>query len=141
MADTIEVDFTELLELADDLEAVAVGIAKLVPKAVEVSARNIKDHARAAVRVRRHFAQAANAIDYEMLGFQGFGSTAVDAEIGYNKQRRAGGLGNLIEYGAPNAGNQLAPGGELQAALGAEEDDFLIHVEAAVAQAMNEYFL
>lgn len=141
MADYIEVDFTEVMKLADDFDKVAVGLAKLIPKAVEVSARNIKDHARAAVQGRRHFAQAASAIDYEMLGFAGFGSTAVDAEIGYNKGRAAGSLGNLIEYGAPNSGNQLAPGGELQAALEAEEDEFVIQVEAAVAKAMNEYFL
>lgn len=141
MADYIEVDFTEVAKLADDFDAVAVGLAKLIPKAVEVSARNIKDHARAAVQGRKHFAQAAGAIDYELLGFQGFGSTVLDAEIGYSKDRPAGNLGNLIEYGAPNANNQLAPGGELQAALAAEEDEFVIQIEAAVAQAMNEYFL
>ena len=141
MADYIEVDFTEVAKLADDFDAVAVGLAKLIPKAVEVSARNIKDRARAAVQGRRQLAQAAGAIDYELLGFQGFGSTAVDAEIGYNKAKRAGPLGSLIEYGAPGSTNQLAPGGELQAALEAEEDEFVIQVEAAVAQAMNEYWL
>lgn len=141
MADYIEVDFTEVMKLADDFDKVAVGLTKLIPKAVSASAANVKEHARQAVRGRVHFAQAASAIDYELMGYMGFGSTLVDAEIGYNKGRRSGHLGNLIEYGAPNSNNQLAPGGELQAALAAEEDEFVMRIEAAVAQAMNEYWL
>lgn len=141
MPDHIEVDFTEVMKLADDFDKVAVGLTKLIPKAVKASAQRIKNRSQAAVRGRRHFAQAAGAISYDLLGYMGFGATAVDAEIGYDKTRRAGGLGNLIEYGAPNSGNQLSPGGELQAALEAEEDEFVIEVEAAVAKAMNEYWL
>lgn len=134
----VKFDFSELDRLAVDLQEVADNAGKFVRKAVEVSARNVKDSAQKRVKGRKHFKQAAVAIDYELKGFQGFGSTVLDAEIGYNKGKPAGRLGNLIEFGAPRSGNQLAPGGELQAALHETEDDFVAGVEQAIADAMRE---
>jgi len=129
----VEYDFTELNELGDDILK-AAGIGQKVRKAVEVTARKVKDSTREKVRGRRHFRQAASAIDYELIGFQGFGATVLDAEIGYNKDYAAGKLGNLIEYGAPGASNQLAPGSELQRSLTENEDD----LEQGIIRAVHD---
>lgn len=150
-------DFTELDLLAEDLVAVAAGLVKTIPKAVEVTARHVKDDARASVRRRRYFGQAAHAIDYELLGFQG---SSFEAEVGYNRSIPSGRLGNLLEYGAPNAPRMmnvpdgaggwktvpvpgggkrpLAPGGELQSALEGNEDDLERGIGIALDDALKE---
>ncbi len=132
-----EFDFSELDTLAADLDGAASNVGPYARKAVEVSARNVKDGARRRVRGRKHFKQGANAIDYELKGFQGFGATVLDAEIGYDKDHASGKLGNLIEYGAPGASNQLAPGSELQAALQETREDFVTGIEQAVDDALK----
>lgn len=128
----VEFDFSELNLLAADLDSVPEKSGPFIRAAVEVSARNVKDDAGGRVSGRKHFKQAASAIDYELKGFQGFGSTVLQAEVGYNKDRPAGRLGNLVEFGAPGSANHLAPGGELQAALHGNEDDFVRGLERAV---------
>lgn len=138
MTDRLDIDFTELLALADDFDAVGKNLDEFVRSAVQFTATNIKKDAAKAVGGRKHFAQAAAAIDYELIGFQGFGATVLDAEIGYNKGKSAGALGNLVEFGAPNSGNQLSPGGELQAALESNEADFYQGIAMAVDDAMEE---
>lgn len=152
-------DFSELNVLAADLGEVAAKSGKPFRQAVEVSARKVKDAARGKVGGRKHFKQAASAIDYEMKGFQGFGATVIQAEVGYNKDRPTGRLGNLVEFGAPNAPammnvkrggkwvtvpvpgggkRPLPPGGELQDALHETEDDFQKGIEMALDAAMKE---
>ena len=121
----MNVDFSELDRLAADLGKASSGAGPFIRKAVEVTARNVKDDARKLVRSRRHFRQAANAIDYELTGSQMFGSTVLDAEIGYNKGTASGRLGNLIEFGAPRSNNSLPPGGELHKALALNRQDFV----------------
>lgn len=121
----MDADFSELDLLAADLGKASTGAGPFIRKAVEVTARNVKEGARKSVRARRHFRQAANAIDYELKGAQLFGATVLDAEIGYNKGTASGRLGNLIEFGAPRSNNSLPPGGELQKALAANRQDFV----------------
>lgn len=130
----MDADFSDLNILAQDLENVPSKAGPLIRKAVEVTANKVKSSARERVSGRKELDHAATAIDYELKGFQGFGATVLDAEIGYNKGKSAGKLGNLVEFGAPNAGNQLAPGGELQAALGQNEADF----ESGLAKAIDD---
>lgn len=133
-----EFDFSELEVLAVDLGEVAAKSGKPFRQAVEVSARKVKDTARGKVSGRKHFKQAAAALDYEMQGFQGFGSTVVQAEVGYDKDRPTGKLGNLVEFGAPRSGNDLQPGGELQDALHENQDDFQKGIEMALDAVMKE---
>lgn len=132
-----EFDFSELNQLAADLESAPDTLPKWLGKAIKVTSGKVKESAQSKVKGRKHFKQAAAAIDYEVTGFSGAVS-GMSSEIGYNKDKDVGKLGNLVEYGAPNAGNQLAPGGELQAALHENEDDFVAGVEGAVADAMRE---
>lgn len=133
----VEFDFGELNILTANLESASQSVGPFVRRAVQVSAHKVRDSARERVKDRKHFQQAAFAIDYELKGLQAFGSTVLDAEIGYNKSHEVAALGNLIEFGAPNAGNQLSPGGELQSALHENEDDFEHGIQRAVADALE----
>lgn len=125
MADEITFDFSELTELVADLGAAPAEAVPAVGSALQYTANRIKRGAAAKVRSRRHFKQAAAAIDYELTGFSGFGANVIAVEIGYDKHRPAGALGNLIEFGAPGSLNALTPGGELITTLHQEQPDFV----------------
>jgi hypothetical protein len=135
--DGVEFDFSELNELAADLESASDRLPKHLAKALGVTSKNVKESAQKKVQGRKHFKQAAAAIDYELSGYSGAVS-GMTSEIGYNKGRPAGRLGNLLEFGAPGAGNHLAPGGELQDALHENEDDFVTGIDRAVDDALRE---
>jgi hypothetical protein len=124
MADGFTVDMSEVNQLAADLGEVPNTAGRFMRSAVEVSARNVKNEAARTVGGRRHFRQAAAAIDYELKTLQAFGVSVIDAEIGYSKSKPAGALGNLVEFGAPGANNNLAPTSDLQKALDATQSDF-----------------
>ncbi|MCH9836055.1 hypothetical protein K0U83_10360 [bacterium] len=157
--DGIEADFSELIELAVDLEKVADNAGPHIRKAVEATAFDVKKDAVKKVRKRKMLGQAAAAIDYELKGFQGFGATVLDAEIGYDKDKPGGPLGNLVEFGAPRASEvrlvrdkqgkarwmpvkgtsrPLPPGSELQGALQENEDNFMERLDAAIDDTMEE---
>lgn len=153
-------DFSELIALAMDLGEVADNAGPAIRGAVEATAHDVKDDARGKVQGRALLGQAAAAIDYELKGFQGFGATVLDAEVGYDKGKPGGPLGNLIEYGAPRARphmlvtgkngktkvipvkgaapRPLAPGGELQQALAENEDNFVERLDGAIDDVMGE---
>lgn len=133
----MSVDGSDLNRLAVDLASAPDGLPKFLAKALGVTSKKVKDSASKKVSGRRHFKQAAAAIDYELTGYSG-ATSGISSEIGYNKDRPAGRLGNLLEFGAPNAGNQLAPGGELQAAMNENAEDFERGVAAAAADALKE---
>ena len=133
----LEVDFSELLKLRTDIESAPATLPRRMTQAVEVTSRKVKDSARKKVGKRKHFKAAAGAIDYELKNAQMFGSTLFDSEVGYDKDKPAGKLGNLVEYGAPRSGNQLAPGGELQAALNENADDLEAGIEKAIDDALK----
>lgn len=160
----MDVDTSELDFLAADLAEVADNTGPFIRKAVEGAALEVKKHAANAVSGRQYFGTAAGAIDYDLKGFQGFGATVLDAEIGYNKAKRGGRLGWLIEYGAPKAvafmnvkdkktgkwksvpvpgkpARPLPPGSELQKALGKTRGDFETGLEKAVDDALRRYGL
>lgn len=87
-------------------------------KVVQKGALNVKNEAKANVEKSApvHNAHAANAITYDT----GVGSTSIDAVIGYDKDKRGGSLGNLLEYGKPEqAGHR-----DLGRALDNEEPRF-----------------
>lgn len=153
-------DFSELIALHHDLEQVADNAGPHIRKAVEATAHDVKTDAVQKVQGRTMLGQAAAAIDYELKGFQGFGATVLDAEVGYDKGKAGGALGNLIEYGAPNAkphvlvkgrdgktrtvpakgakGRPLPPGSELQQALAGNEENFEERIDAAIDDVMRE---
>lgn len=134
MSDGIEFDFSELQALAADLGTVPGNAGSNIRQAVEVTSRKVKDGAKKKVG-KRHKAlrHAAVAIDYDIAVELGDRST-ITSEIGYNKDKAPGPLGNLIEFGAPGAVNALTPGNELQTALHEQESDF----EAGLSKALED---
>ncbi|UOQ60383.1 hypothetical protein MUN76_15345 [Leucobacter rhizosphaerae] len=128
------VDWREFQELIQDLEDVPETAGKYIRKAVQVTATKVKDHWRDQAKGLPHAPAFPFSITYDLKGFQGFGSTVLSAEIGPDKGRRQGALGNLIEFGSVNN----APQGLGQAALNANEADFATGIEKAIADAHRE---
>lgn len=130
-------DFSEVLQLAADLGEVSAAAGPLINSAVQVTAGKVKKAAAASVGSRRKsWSVAAGSIDYDLATFHGFGASVLKVEIGYNKGKRAGSLGNLIEFGAPGAPNGLvAPHHDLLNALHDNEDDFQHGLEQALIDA------
>ena len=130
-------EFDELMQLAADLESAPKALPKHLATALGRTSQLVKKDAQDSVKSRKLLGHAAGAIDYELKGSSGSVSE-MSSEIGYDKGKPAGALGNLIEFGAPNSGNQLAPSHDLGNALLANEGDFVKGVEAAAADAMRE---
>ncbi|MFF8817809.1 hypothetical protein ACF07D_07420 [Leucobacter sp. NPDC015123] len=130
----MSVDWREFAELARDLGEVPEKSGKNIRKAVEVSARNVKDHWRDGSKGMLHAPAFPFSVTYDIKGFSGFGVSVISAEIGPDKGRRQGALGNLIEFGSRNN----APQGIGQAALHANEADFEHGLALAVDDALKE---
>lgn len=135
MSDNIKFDFSELTGLAADLGEVQASAERTIRSAIEYTSVEIKKSAARKVGKRKHFKQAAQAIDYELKSFQGFGVSVLQSEIGFDKDKPAGALGNLTEFGAPGADNALAPGSELVTSLHEQEGDFVKGLNKALEDA------
>lgn len=120
MSDRFNIDATEVNQLAADLGEVAAGAGGLVRKALEVSARHVKDHWRDNLPQSGHAKWLRFAVTYDLSSSFGPGGAVLQAEIGPDKDRKQGALGNLIEFGSVNN----PPQGQGQAALEANVDDF-----------------
>lgn len=129
---SIDFDFSELNQLSADLGEAPVKMIPLVRKAVEITARNIKDDWKSNVpdiqsRGSRLFEQS---IDYD-LGLDADG--AITAEIGPNLKRAGGSFGLLED----------APGGVLsrpqhagRKAAKKNEQDFMNGLAKAAEEAI-----
>lgn len=157
MAD-MSFDFSELNKLSADLGEVPKNAGKHIRKAVEVTSRKVKDAANDSVKSSRASwsKPLAGAIDYEITAEAGDGGSSITSEVGYNKTRygKRASLGNLREFGAPNApsgffsGDKFipipgtsaprAPHNDLQIALHANEADFVKGLEDALRDAERE---
>lgn len=157
----MDADFSELMQLAADLDSAPKNVAPLLGKALGVTSGKIKKDAQSTVQKRPLLGKAAaGAIDYELHGTSGAVSE-MSSEIGYDKDKPGGALGNLIEFGAPNAKKHvlvrdkktgkrktvpvpgdvprpLPPSHDLGNALLKNEDDFVSGVERAIDDAMRE---
>ena len=108
-------------QLAADLLAAATGTLAASRAVVAKGALNIKNDARESVlrTAPRHHGHAYKTIDYDEPAATGY---AVAAEIGYDKDKPGGALGNLLEFGG--GGDHSPPHLDLQRALEAEEPRF-----------------
>lgn len=113
-------DFTEVNQLAADLEAAIPDTMDNLAKAVEVSARGIKDDWRAVAKGAsgRHAKRFPSSITYDIER----SATEVRAEIGPELGRPQGPLGILDEGVASQ--NTAAQGG-MRLAVRANQDDFI----------------
>lgn len=123
----MDVDFSELDRLAADLGEVAHGSAKPLEKAVAVTARKVRNTWRDQAKGMPHAPAFPFSISYDIKKFGGFGADVISAEIGPDKGRAQGALGNLIEFGSRNN----PPQGLGHGALQANEEDFVNGLEKA----------
>lgn len=130
------VDFSDIDRLAADLEQVSDNAGPPINSAIQVTSLKVKRAAAKRVGRSKTWSPAAGAIDYEIKTFQGFGQSLIQSEIGYDKEKRAGGLGNLREYGAPDSdGGPLAPHNDLAASLKENQQDFVLGLVKATEDA------
>jgi hypothetical protein len=92
-----------------------------VTAVVAKGALNVKNDARKNVEQSApvNNAYAQNAITYDSPRLAGM---VIEAEIGYDKERRGGSLGNLLEFGG--GGDKSPPHRDLGRALDVEEPRF-----------------
>lgn len=93
----IDLDGSELNRLVADLREVPENAHDNVRKAIEFTARGIKDTSREFASGIGHAPYYPQAITYD-IDDRGVGD-GVSAEIGPDKDRRQGALGNILEYG------------------------------------------
>ncbi|MFI1197697.1 hypothetical protein ACH4T9_31175 [Micromonospora sp. NPDC020750] len=93
----IDLTSSDLNRLVADLEDVPENAHGNVVKATKFSAHGIRDTAREFASGLAHAPDYPKAITYD-IDDRGVGA-GVSAEIGPNKDRRQGPLGNILEYG------------------------------------------
>lgn len=130
----VDIDKSELDKLSADLGEVPARTGKTLRQAIEVTARHVRDTARENATGMAHAPAFPYSITYDI---EGSGSRAtgsrLEAEIGPDKGRAQGALGNLIEYGSVNN----APQGILHGALQANEADFERGIDRAIDDALK----
>lgn len=126
----IKVDFSEVRVLAADLREVGHRIRPFARKAVEVTARGIKDDARVVAKGAsgRHAKAYPNAITYDVED----SATEITAEIGPELGRNQGTLG-FLEEGVAEQGT--SPQHALRLAERANRDDFIRGLQKAAGDA------
>lgn len=130
----VDIDRSELDKLAADLGEVPKRSSRNLRQAIEVTARHVRDTARQNASGMAHAPAFPYSITYDITGSgdSGTGST-LDAEIGPDKDRPQGALGNLIEYGSV----RNPPQGIMHGALQSNEADFERGIDLAVADALK----
>jgi hypothetical protein len=130
MPDGFELDVSDLAKLAASFGEVPKGAGQNIRKAVEVSARNVKDEWRKRLDGSGSLGQATRSISYELKGGRAIRGSQITAEIG----AELGGQGSLVgivEYGSPT----LAPRGYGLRALEDTTEDFQRGLEKALEDA------
>lgn len=120
MADII--DSSEVDRLVADMGAASRKVPAEVRKVVQKGSLNIKNDWREAWTGHAHAPSLPYAVTYDTT----VKGTVVEGEIGPDKDKRQGALGNIYEFGTPN--NAPIPGG--QPSLDAEEPRFIAALQA-----------
>jgi hypothetical protein len=115
-------DFSELSKLAADLGEVPAKVTANVKKAVEVTARHVKDDWRDPLKQSERIPRGAQSVSYDV----GVGSDGITAEIG-PEIGGPGALVGMLEYGTPTT----PPTGYGHGALQKNEADFIKGLEIA----------
>ena len=111
-------DMSEVQRLAVDLGRVSAGLVDDVDRVAKRAAQNIKDDLTAQASGSRHFKGMAGSFSYD----RHYGRSAVGYEIGPDKGRRGGALGNIFFFGGSHGGGGT---GDLDAPLAAEGPRFV----------------
>lgn len=110
----LDIDTSDLRALATDLGKIP---ARLLPEAdavVKRGAQNVKDHMNADAAASAHFHGMAGSVTYDSAYRVG----SVQYEVGPDKARRGGALGNIAYFGGANGGGGTL---DIDAPLTAEE--------------------
>jgi hypothetical protein len=118
----------DLRRLAADLSAAPERALGAIDRVVEKGALKIKNDWRASVGGSEHFKHLQFALGYDRVRTV----DSVGAEIGYDKTRVQGPLGNIREFGGASVAGHL----DGQLALDAEEPRFLAALADAAEQAV-----
>lgn len=128
----IEFDMSEVRALEVDLLKAGLRVAMKVTPVVAKGAHNVTMDARrtisAQLSAKSHAKHYPGSITYDL----DFSGGVIGAEIGPDKDRKQGALGNLLEYGSANN----APRAHLGPALDSEAPKF----EQAIADVAGDVF-
>ncbi|NUS17086.1 MAG: hypothetical protein HOY69_37785 [Streptomyces sp.] len=117
-----------LQELVASFEQAPVRLRVFAAKSVEVTARRVRDEARQRISGHRYLPRYPQSITYDVKPT----ATGVEAEIGPDKDRPQGPLGNIVEFGT----SKNAPLPHLGPALDAAEPDAEHGITIAVQDAL-----
>ena len=143
MADGLEVESTDFGRLARDVSDFPEDTMPIFRRAAVKTATSIKETARKNATGLAHAPRFPSSISYDFAGDSHGGGVLgalvgamngkydITMEIGPDKDRPQGALGNLIEYGSLNN----PPQGIMHGALQAHERDFERNVDNAVDEA------
>jgi hypothetical protein len=136
-------DFSDLTKLAADLGEAPKSLGPFLRGALTKTATDVKKAAAKSVGSSELWKGAAGAIDYDVVANPGDLASTLTVEVGYNKDKPAGALGNLREFGAPNAtyGGKsvpLGPHNDLLTALEASAPDFEVGIAKATEDALRK---
>jgi hypothetical protein len=120
--------YGEFEDLAADLAAAPVRLAELLPPVVSKGGLNVKKDWRANASGNAHAPHYPASITYDMEVRAG----AVEAEIGPDKDKKQGALGNILEFGT----SKNPPHNDGGRALAVEEPKFIAACEAVAEQAL-----
>ncbi|MFL4947478.1 hypothetical protein ACJ6WE_08910 [Streptomyces sp. MMS24-I31] len=123
------VDVIGLNVVVADLEAFPTRLAANVVKAVRVTSQKVRDDARSRIAGHKYLPAYPYSITYDTK----VTAEGVEGEIGPDKGRAQGPLGNIVEYGT----SKNAPIPHLGPALDANAEDLVAGIEIAVSQAIT----
>lgn len=122
------VDVIGLTVVVDDLGTFAERLRVNAGKAVKVTSQKVRDDARNRIKGHKYLPAYPYSITYDVK----VTAEGVEGEIGPDKGRAQGPLGNIVEYGT----SKNAPLPHLGPALDANAEDLVTGIEIAVRQAM-----
>lgn len=115
--------------LANDLAAAPFKAVPLAAAVVKKAAQNVKDHMVNEARSNGTYKHFHRSISYDVrLGFGG-----IEAEIGPDKDRTQGALGNVLYFGT----SKNAPVLDINSGLRAEEEAFAENLADAIERALG----
>ena len=123
------VDVFGLNAVVSDLEAFPVHLTVNARKAVQITSQKVRDDARNRIKGHKYLPAYPYSITYDTkVTVEG-----IEGEIGPDKGRAQGPLGNIVEYGT----SKNAPIPHLGPALDANAEDLVAGIEIAIRQAMT----
>jgi hypothetical protein len=123
-------DFSELDKLAVDIGTASGEVVGNVVKAVKVTSHNVKKDWQEPLQGSSTLPALARAVSYDVT----VRATGVEGEVGFDKDKPQGPLGNISEFGSPTS----PPRGFGLAALEKNQDDFVRGIEIATDDTLKD---